>query len=532
MHRRNVWEPCCAVMTALLTVCVAASAIAQPPTRISRSDSDLDGLNRLLLQGGTFNGRAPAASGLDRDLDVSRVDLNTLANLLREAVDEASRLYRALDEDRIRNPQVRALLSELLQLRARASGLRNDLRDRVSLTTLVPAFRQLDSDWRLLSHRLSQTPQLSRTTTESVNRLDGLNRQLGKLFQMNPTLDRRELTMQLASLASTYANLIQELELDLSGGGQTLTLVMDARKIQQQLWRVEQLVLEQATYEQIVSAYSRADRMWTVLYEQLRTNSNRFVERAVRNISNTDNAIHELLWLEQGTDRTRLLQIADTLMRDVDEFYGRTPLKLLLGLSNPEQLMATADNFYGTVQNLKDVLDRNENQQQMIEAYQYVEEYGQDFVRVFSQLRSQAARVVLREIEDGIASLRSELHLTGTVNEVDTSQLLRVAASMENLADLLDYEVRTWLNSDRQSFRSDALQASATFAQRAQRLHRMLYNQPTRQELEREAMGVAADWERIYQYLGRCQTPNRTTLARLAGEIRQAIYDVSAPLQL
>jgi hypothetical protein len=256
------------------------------------------------------------------------------------------------------------------------------------------------------------------------------------------------------------------------------------------------------------------------------------VERAVRNISNADNSIQQLLWLEQTTDRNRLLQTADTLMRDVDEFYGRTPLKLLLGMSDPERLMATADNFYGTVQNFKDVLDRNDPEPQVIESYQYVEEYGQDFVRVFSGLRSQAARVVLREIEDGIASLRSELNLTGTVSQVDTQAMLSSAASLENLADLMDFEVRAWLNRDRQAFRNDALQASVTFSQRARRLHSMLYGQPTAQELERETLALASDWERIYQYLGRCQTANRAVLARLAGEIRQSIYDLTAPLQL
>jgi hypothetical protein len=532
MHSRNLWEPCRAVVAAMLTVCLAASAIAQPPSRISRSDRDFDSLNRLLLQGGTFNGRPPVSPGLSSQVDVSRVDLSTLSNLLQDAVDESSRLYRSLDADRVRSPQIRPLLSELLQMRARASGLWNDLRDRVALQSLVPAFQEMDSSWRLLSHRLGQTPQLGRDTMASIDRLDGIDRKIGKLFQMNPTVDRRALTLQLASLTNSYSNLIQELELDLNGGGQTLSLVMDAQTIQQQARRIEQFVLEQAPYEQIVTEYGRVSRKWTVLYEQLRRNDNRFVERAVRNISNADNSINQLLWLEQTADRTRLLQTATSLMRNVDEFYSRTPLKLLLGISDPQELMQTADSFYGTVENLKDVLDRNENEQQILESYQYVEEYGQDFSRVFSQLRSQAARVVLREIEDGIASLRSELNLSGTVNQVDTQQLLTAAASLDNLTELLDSEVRNWLDRDRQTFRNDALQASSAFAQRAQRLHRLLHGQPTPAELERETVALASEWERIYQYLGRCQTSNRANLARLAGEIRQAIYDLSAPLQL
>ena len=78
----------------------------------------------------------------------------------------------------------------------------------------------------------------------------------------------------------------------------------------------------------------------------------------------------------------------------------------------------------------------------MLECYRYVEEYGDDFVRAFEPLRSQAGRVILREIEDGILSLRNELNLAGTVTSIDTRAMLDTAAGLENLADHLDFDVR------------------------------------------------------------------------------------------
>jgi hypothetical protein len=51
----------------------------------------------------------------------------------------------------------------------------------------------------------------------------------------------------------------------------------------------------------------------------------------------------------------------------------------LLNFKNATGTLQIADNFYGTVQNFKDNLDRNESDQELIESYRYVEEYGTIF---------------------------------------------------------------------------------------------------------------------------------------------------------
>ena len=67
---------------------------------------------------------------------------------------------------------------------------------------------------------------------------------------------------------------------------------------------------------------------------QLRNSDNRYVERQVRYLVDADNIVQQYLWLENKSDRNQLRQTAIALMRDVDEFYNRTPLKLLLNVSN------------------------------------------------------------------------------------------------------------------------------------------------------------------------------------------------------
>ena len=536
MHTTRLMEFVRALGAALLTVAIASSAIAQPATRISRTDTDFDSLNNRLAPGeigsldDSFGGRSILDSS--RPIDVSKVDKTKLTNLMKEAFDESSLLYTALDADYRRNPQLRPLMSDLYRLRSQTNRLNQDIAAGVSLQIVVADFKQVDSDWRLLSHRMAQATGLSSITKQRVERLDRLDREVGKLFHVEPTLDRRALLHQLSIIENSFYNMADELDRDVNGSSATVQLVSNARKLQQQVARIIEIVMDETVYERIVSEHNRFERSWAVLLDQLRTVNNAYVERSVRRVVDADNSMHELLWIENSTSRAQLKQTADALIRDVDEFYNRTPLKLLLTFKNAARTLETADNFYGTVQNFKDILDRNESDEQLVESYRYVEEYGIIFVRTFSLIKSQAGIVVLREIEDGIASMRSELNLAGTVSQVDSRQLLPIAASLENLAEQLDFDVRQWLNTERPAYRTEVTTASAAFIKRTQRLHRMLASEPTLQELQKETDSLYQDWKTVYGYLSRCKTADRANLSQVASEIRTDLTDLNSSLRL
>ncbi len=538
MLNRSIMDFCRSAGVAILTVALSASALAQPGTRIGRTDSDIDNLNRMLLDDNLRNTdpalRNNSILDINPNIDYTKVNQQVLTNLVKEAVDESTRLYQSLDADYRRNPTapLRPLLSQLLQMRAQASRLNQALIDRIPLQQIVVDFRQLDSDWRVLSHRLAQTPQVSNASRDSVDRIDRIDREIGKLFQVEPTLDRKGLLQQLARMESSFSILVDELRFDANGGSKVMQMEADARKVQSQVIRIEDYIYSQARYDQIVNEYSRFTRMWGVLLDQLRTLDNRQIERQVRAIADANNMIQDLLWMETTADRTQLKQITSVLTRDVNEFYNRTNLTLLLSFKDRTSVLQVADDFYGTVQNFKDLLDRNESDAQLIEAYRSVEEYGNRFLQTFGRMNSSVARIVLGRIEDGIASLRGELNIAGTVTDIDTRDLLTYAASLENLAEQLDYEVRHWLNGDRQTFRNEALQASSAFMQRARKLHTLLQGRPTQQELTRETEALYNDFGKIYNYLGYCRTSDRSTLAQLAGDIKQSIFDLTAPLKL
>ena len=514
---------------AILMTALTVTAVGQDE-RISNRNTDFSDVNRM-MQDGSFSGSRRHLEHQLPAIDYSRIDKRQLQNLLAESLTQSDDLYKLLTTDYRRYPEVRSLLTALRSIRSSANQVSRDLQDNMPMTRVHGQLRQLDSDWQVFSHRVKRAWHISAASKDKTERIDRLQASLEKLFQMEPQLDRRALLVQMSQLTSQLYHIVQELELDPTGGDRLYQLIHDVRKLNQEANRVQDMILDQYAYSSIANEYQRFKAQWSNVTPRLRQLNNRYVERSLRTVHLSDTRIHNLLRLEHKTSRAQLKILSQALTRDVDEFFNRVPLKLLLRFKDVVQILETSDAFYGAVQNLEDCIDRDEDDQTLLNCYQYVEEYGVVFVRKFASLRSQAGRVVLKEIEDDIVSLRNELHLAGSSN-IDTAAMVPLAASLENLADHLNDDVTAWLASDRQSFRSQALQASSRFVARSRGMYDLLSRRPTDQQLRAEVDDLIEDWRNIYQYLGRCNTSQREHLRILSQDISRTIYRLRAPLQI
>lgn len=514
-------------MLAFCCVTLLQQSAPAQSTRISRSDIDR---SRPLPSGGLGTRdelRPLGATARSRSADYSKIDRRTVATLLRDALDESGRLYAALDADYRRNPQLRSLLADLGRLRSRTNSINQDLAAGVDMSLIVADFRNADADWRIFSTRMSQTRGLSSATQQSFARIDQLDRQIGKLFQMEPTLDRRALLQQLSSLENSLLFLTDELARDPAVSTQVIS---SGRKLQQRISRVVSMVVDEYSYDKIVTEYNGFDQSFTALMPQLTSIRNPYIERTVQRLSSANDLVHELLWMENTTSRAELKRLASALMQDVDQFYTRTSLVRLLGFKDPARSLSSASDFYGTVQNFRDLLERNEADNRVEESYAYVEEEGRRFLAIFRQTRVQAVITELQEIEDDISAIRRELNL-GDSSPLSQQRLRTVAASLEDLTDQLDLDVRQWLNTERPTYRTEALASSAAFLKRTQQMHRLVDTETRPAELQREVDAVFSEWQKLYSYLERCRTTERSTLAWRARLINEVLTDLDTQLQ-
>ena len=125
--RGRAVDHCRAVVVALLTVSIGSAALGQGNTRVTRYDGSIDNLNRLLndpgMPGSSPSLRNQTFLNAPPQVDLTKIDQRVLSNLMKEAVDESTRLYRLLDTDYQRNPQLRPLVQQYNHLATKSPAV-------------------------------------------------------------------------------------------------------------------------------------------------------------------------------------------------------------------------------------------------------------------------------------------------------------------------------------------------------------------------------------------------------------------------
>jgi hypothetical protein len=102
--------------------------------------------------------------------------------------------------------------------------------------------------------------------------------------------------------------------------------------------------------------------------------------------------------------QTQLRLCIEALVRDVDEFEDRTPLKLLMEFKDQPVLQIT-DDFKAAVSSLREQINLDAPRAKLEECFAPVSQHGAAFVQAWGNVKSQPAKVVLNEIADDIVSL-------------------------------------------------------------------------------------------------------------------------------
>ncbi len=495
-------------------------------SELQRREQDRNDLNLSdPLRPGTV---APATVGPRQRLTAPTREMQEAQRVLANVSRDADQLAILLNEELPRVPGVRPYLSDVLRLRARIAILAERSKRLYDHQEILPDLQELDRDWRLLSYRLAQLRGLDNRTITQIQRLNTYAKELGKAFEIAPQLDRQALLQSTAALSADLHNLMDDIEIEVPRSQQQIDLLLRGRRIEQQARQVANTVADTADYQRVIAQYRDFQRVWYPFATDLRPLNNRYIERSVRRVNEVDASIHELLWLPHKMDREKLLYLSEILKRDVDDFFVRAPLKLMIDLPNSDQVLVVADEFYGVCENFTDVVKRGEDVQRMVDAYTYIEKSWRTFSSVFRPLKSQAAQQVLAEIGNTIVSMGQALqvHAGGYDGGYNQHTALEIAASLDNLSRHLENDIGQWLSVRTVNFRDYALQDAAYFRQRCQRIHEMLTNRVDPLELTREADELARDWARVYEHIQRCTTAEKPHLQQLASDISPQVVEL------
>ena len=531
-HRKDIKSSVSQIMVMLLVsgltlTCINTNAQAQFPN--DGNSKLVNDLLRLLEKSElATRDREYKPSGLDLpptpQLNASRININEVRQTLNEFSKDSSALAISLNRIMYQVPGVREYIADVLKIRARASILSDRMNRSSDLNQIASEYGEIDQLWRVVSLQLENVRGLDRETQSLIARMNQSERKLGDLLQTGPQLKRTELLTQTSALSNALGILVEDIEIEFSREPQRFELVRAGQEVEQRMVQVSNLIIDRQSYDSIKREYLAFRDSWNSFATRLRPYHNRIISRGIQRVVQQDRSIQELLWLPQdGANMQEIAHLTEALKRDVDEFYRRATLRLLISLP-PANYIATSDEFYGTVENLIDTVNHNESTNNLITSFSYIEQSWKDFSAMFHTVESPAALQLLDKVNNSINALRVSLRIEQPSESIDLAKLV---VSLETQSTQLSVIAEQWLATESPSFRQSTQNSIRDFSNTAHELHRIILMQPAATALVRsKSSELFESWFQVHENISRCETREKYQLQETAVRITQMLMDL------
>ncbi len=505
----------------------------RPATRVSYTPEQtkgiLDDLSNDFMD--TFSRRRLPAGGLD-PAGTARAtpteEMRALRPLVREFAEEASQLNYELNDELRRLPAIRPLVTDALKVSALAVGLDKAM-ERVNDHRVVEAdIQDLDATWRELAYRLGNVRGLSRPTAERIGSLNQINDDIDNAIGINPQFKNRELFEKTYDLAQDLRNLIDDVQQEIRGR-EAQQLLLSLNRSRQQVLNIASMLEEsRVDSEMIIREYKQFQTLWYPERVKLQQYDNRYLERSLRRITQTDGEIHQLLLLPTKVDSQQLIYLTSALKKDIDTFFDRTSLKLLMHLPRADRVAGVASEFYGVCEHFIDEVNSQAKYDQLVDSFRYIEDAQRSFLDVFYDIESDDALAALHQIEQTIEALSASMQVQR--DTFDYRAAIELVTRVDTDVEQLEWVAKRWLAEDRQSFGPACLQAIATMRQQTADLNQELVTGVPSQQLRSDSERLYDTWRTVYNYLVKCQTADRTNLGRISSRITPSLVELRTQL--
>ncbi len=477
-------------------------------------------LRRTRPGGGTFPPTTPGTS--------LTAEMRKVRPLIKDFATEVPQLTYLLSDEQRRLPNIRTMVNDATSMAAMAISLDKHAQKLNDHRQLIQEFEQFDAAWRELSYRLEAVRGLSKDVREEVASLSDLETQIRDSIGMRPQVNRQELVQKTNNLALDLRNLTEDVQAEIRGA-ESRKYQVDLNRARQQVLNLASLVDDPAgNMDDVVNEYTRFQEIWYPQRAKLQELNNSYLERSLRRITQGDGEIHQLLLLPTKVDSGELVYLTSALKKNIDEFFDRMSLKLLMHLKHADRVAGVATEFYGVNEHFVDIVKSGANHDELVDAYHYIEQAQRNFSVVFGDLESDDALNALGQIEQTITALGQSLQVQS--GDLNRQQAIELAANVEGLTDQLEYAAKRWLARDRQQFSRQCLEAIAQLREETLQLHQDLVAGGSTSNLRREIDSIYNLWRETYGYLVKCQTEDRPTLGRISSRVTPALVELRTML--
>ena len=518
-------------------IAMIVTAITLPTGSLTAQDKDsskdiVKGLLRALVEsqlereglrgnaapqpGGQRPGR-PGSPG--RQPQPMSAQIQQLRPVIAAMSQEATTLTALLNTDARRSFEIRRLLGDTLQLQAATTSLRQRTERETDPNVILTGFLNLNVAWKTLSHQLMQCTSLSPQSAQCIERINRLDAQYCSILGIQEQFDSRDLVRAADTLAADIRALSDELNYSTGATASKFRLIATLRRIEERSHLLANMASDAVPFQSVVSEYRGLFQSWQAVRPELSAYANRSVTRAVARIEEAHRSLHQLLRLEYGVDPALASQMALLLQRDVGQLFRSITLEQMMVLRDHRAIAVAADVMSGSVENLVDVISRNEAQPVIGEAWYFVDEAWRVLGHYLAPIQTAEVQRQMAGVSQAVDGLRLAI---GVQVQFDQRLISQQATSLSAATDRIHVTVKQWMARPGTSL--DALHRQVDqLEDKCRSLESLCVNQRDQARARSRCDEVIAIWQTIRPQLLQCTTPERETLERLSDSFTQDV---------
>ncbi|MEZ6123850.1 MAG: hypothetical protein R3C49_11815 [Planctomycetaceae bacterium] len=368
-------------------------------------------------------------------------EMQKLRALTATYAQEAATLAAVLQSDAARNFDIRRRLPDVIRLQATATALSTHSAGHHDHAAMIDEFRSLNSQWAELAYDLKHCRGLSPQATAAIARVAAVDAQCSALLGIQDQFDQQALIQSAYTLTTYLRDLTEDIQGLPMSRSQSRQLMQSLASVNQKAEYFAGLVSRGTQYQAVVAEYQELYRNWVSTEAILTDLPGPNIARTIRRIRDSHRTIHDLLRLEMGVDKDTVLHLIHETGEQVSELLRLITLEDLMNLPDKESVPAAADAMSGTIQNIDDLVHRDQPPQAVGEAWVYLDEALKTLQYVLRPLQRGDAVARLNGVAENVEALRQAL---GIVVQYDSRILLQNVSSLEGLANRLSETLKRW----------------------------------------------------------------------------------------
>ena len=230
-------------------------------------------------------------------------------------------------------------------------------------------------------------------------------------------------------------------------------------------------------------------------------------------------------------DTTNLGYIMDSLKRDVDEYFTRAPLRLVMELPDARTALATAGEFYGTLR----AVFAGSHQQRVADRPgrglpQRVA--GLAGVQLHLPPDATASRLAACSTASSRAWVRWPTRCSSMISSSTAAASATWPTPCRPRPTTSTATRKSGSQRDRQDFADEATRATQSFVERCQRFSDAVTGGATVEQLRPEIMHLYEHYKQVYAFISQCGGHERSRLAENARRAKAALVDLRTQLEI